>query len=186
MIIPSCIGLVGGSGMNDDTLEKSASGVRGNYDSDDVDDDVDDEEENYDLCSAFGISDYGSYENDDDDDDDHDGNYNDIDNGINVDDDACDDYGNSDSDDYDGDSGGGEHNNMEDDDSNEASNYLNWMLIVFFRLQHRFNISNVAATAVLSFISMILAIISHPLRKFFPKTLKSAIHIVYAGTKGGP
>ena len=83
MIIPSCIGLVGGSGMNDDTLEKSASGVRGNYDSDDVDDDVDDEWENYDLCSAFGISDYGSYENDDDDDDDHDGNYNDIDNGFN-------------------------------------------------------------------------------------------------------
>lgn len=68
-----------------------------------------------------------------------------------------------------------------DDDINspeEGESYLlgllRWILIVFFKVQHHFNISIRAGNAILSFISFLLHIIVHPLSKIFPKTVSSA------------
>ena len=97
-------------------------------------DDVVDDEEDSVLCgtsASANISDYGSYENDSDDDNDF--NY-------------C-----GDSDNYDDETSSGGGEDMEEDNSDEPSNYLNWMLIVFFRLQHRFTISNIAQQYYASF-----------------------------------
>ncbi|SMN01565.1 hypothetical protein SPONL_2133 [uncultured Candidatus Thioglobus sp.] len=50
-----------------------------------------------------------------------------------------------------------------------------WFVIVFFRIQHSFSISNKAANAILSLFSALLTIVSHPLRLVLPSSYKSAI-----------
>ena len=72
-------------------------------------------------------------------------------------------------------------NDDDDDDDDPVNEHIvssdgeNFILIVFFRIQDRFQITNKAATCVLAFISMIQAIIKHPLHLFFPTTLTSAV-----------
>ncbi len=51
---------------------------------------------------------------------------------------------------------------------------VRWVILVFFRVLHKFSISNTAATCILS---VIMSIIAHPLSKIFPKTLASATKI---------
>lgn len=44
------------------------------------------------------------------------------------------------------------------DDQNSKPSLLQYILIVFFRIIHRFNISNNAASAIIAFISFILGL----------------------------
>ena len=48
---------------------------------------------------------------------------------------------------------------------------LQWVCILFVRLQLRFGLTNAAATAILAFVSLLLGLITHPLHSIFPKNL---------------
>lgn len=65
---------------------------------------------------------------------------------------------------------------MEDCDSPQFV-LLQWILVVFLKIQHCFNITNRAADAILSLISYLLCMIMHPLSAVFPKTVSSAVSV---------
>ena len=48
---------------------------------------------------------------------------------------------------------------------------LQWVCILFVRLQLRFGLTNAAATAILAFVSLLLGLITHSLHSIFPKNL---------------
>ena len=48
---------------------------------------------------------------------------------------------------------------------------LQWVCILFVKLQLRFGLTNAAATAILAFVSLLLGLITHPLHSIFPKNL---------------
>ena len=50
-----------------------------------------------------------------------------------------------------------------------------WFIVIFFRIQHQFKISNKAANAILALFSTILNLISHPLKFFIPNSFKMAM-----------
>lgn len=70
-----------------------------------------------------------------------------------------------------------EEQKNKDDNDRKYLGIMHWILIIFFRVLHKFSISNNAATSILSLFSVLLNIIAHPLSKIFPKTLPSAIKI---------
>ena len=55
--------------------------------------------------------------------------------------------------------------------------FLQWICILFIRIQHRFGISGAAASVIIAFISLILAIFTHPLHSHFPKNLPGVLRI---------
>lgn len=55
--------------------------------------------------------------------------------------------------------------------------FLQWICILFIRIQHRFGISGAAASVIIAFISLILAIFTHPLHSNFPKNLPGVLRI---------
>ena len=138
--------------------------------------------------------DFDDYYNDDDDDAADNSNNDDADDDFDYNDDNedyNDDDDNMDYDDTQGDDNiiindhDGEDDGNELEDGNGCNNFalIRWILIIFFRLQHRFNISNIAATAILAFFSMLLNLFVHPLSSIFPKTLANAIQITGACQK---
>lgn len=52
---------------------------------------------------------------------------------------------------------------------------IHWILVIFFKIQYRYNLTKSAASAILSFISLIFSLLSHPLSGVFPKTVSSAM-----------
>ena len=54
---------------------------------------------------------------------------------------------------------------------------LQWVCILFVRLQLRFGLTNAADTAILAFVSLLLGLITHPLHSIFPKNLPGVKHI---------
>lgn len=69
-------------------------------------------------------------------------------------------------------------NDTEIDDcvEEERKSYLlQWILIIFLKIHYRFNLTKNAASAILSFVSLIFSFISHPLSSIFPKTVSSAM-----------
>ena len=84
-------------------------------------------------------------------------------------------------DDGSGDDGSGGDSDIDSDDYDDKMEedyhftLLRWVLIIFFRLQHKYNISSKAANALLAFFTMLLNIVAHPLCAIFPTTLKGAM-----------
>ena len=54
---------------------------------------------------------------------------------------------------------------------------LQWVCILFVRLQLHFGLTNAAATAVLAFVSLLLGLITYPLHSILPKNLLGVKHI---------
>ena len=73
-----------------------------------------------------------------------------------------------------------DNSNSDVDNSMEGSispppGIIQRILILFFRMQFHFNITNRAANAILSLISFVLCIVKHPLSTIFPKTVRTAL-----------
>ena len=55
--------------------------------------------------------------------------------------------------------------------------FLQWICILFVRIQHRYGITGAAASVIIAFISLILGILTHPLHSHFPKNLAGVLRI---------
>ena len=72
-------------------------------------------------------------------------------------------------------SGSDESDGCDEVEGNSSPGLLQWILIIFFKIQFKYYLTKCAASAILSFIFLIFRFIGHPLSGVFPKNVDNAM-----------